>query len=114
MKQQEKTGNVVEKAKEHIRNHFAEELSLDYIAKEIGISPYYLSKLFKECEGVNYIEYVTELRMDYAKDALQNSDKSIKEICHDSGYSDPNYFSRIFKKWTGKTPTDYREKRADE
>ena len=109
MKQQEKTHNVVEKAKEYIEEHFASELSLEEMAKELGISPYYLSKLFKESEGVNYIDYLTGLRIDYAKEKLTHSKKSIKEICHESGYGDPNYFSRIFKKWTGVTPTEFRE-----
>ena len=111
MKQQEKTNSVVEKAKEYIVEHFSKDLSLEEMAKELGISPYYLSKLFKESEGVNYIDYVTGLRIKYAKEQLNNSDKSIKEICHESGYGDPNYFSRIFKKWTGVTPTEYREGR---
>ena len=109
MKHREKTGNVVETAKEYIRAHFTGDLSLEHLAREIDISPYYLSKLFKEIEGVNYIDYVTSLRIEYAKTVLNESGKSIKEICCDVGYSDPNYFSRIFKKWTGVTPTEYRE-----
>lgn len=108
MKHQEKTNSVIEKAKEYIEEHFSGDLSLDNLAKEMGISPYYFSKLFKESEGVNYIDYLTGLRIGYAKEQLGGSDKSIKEICHESGYGDPNYFSRIFKKWTGVTPTEYR------
>ena len=108
-KQKEKGDNVVERAKEYIAQNFAKELTLDEMAKEVGISPYYLSKLFKEVEGVNYIEYLTGLRMDHAKGQLLESDKSIKEVCHESGYGDPNYFSRIFKKWVGVTPTESRE-----
>lgn len=107
-KQQVKTDNVVENAKNYIAQHFDRELSLEEMAKEVGISPYYLSKLFKEAEGVGYIEYVTKLRIDYAKNQLVETEKSIKQICVDAGYQDPNYFSRIFKKWTGKTPTEFR------
>ncbi|MDL2295733.1 response regulator [Lachnospiraceae bacterium OttesenSCG-928-E19] len=110
LRQHEKTGSVVEKAKEYISQNFKLELSLENIAQKVGISPYYLSKIFKELEGVNYIEYVTRLRMEYAKEALLKGEDSIKTICCDAGYSDPNYFSRIFKKWVGMTPTDYREK----
>ncbi len=109
MKQQEKTHNVVEKAKKYIMENFSGNLKLEEMAKKLGISPYYLSKLFKESEGVNYIDYLTAYRIDYAKDQLNNSEKTIKEICHESGYCDPNYFSRIFKKWTGVTPTEFRE-----
>lgn len=107
-KQQMKTDSVVEQAKAYIAEHFNKELSLEEMARQIGISPYYLSKLFKETEGTGYIEYTTKLRMDYAKEQLGSTDRSIKEICHDAGYQDPNYFSRIFKKWTGRTPTEYR------
>lgn len=107
-KQQEKNGNIIDKAKKYIAEGLSGDISLERMAKEVGISPYYLSKLFKESEGVTYIDYVIALRMDYAKEQLSHSDKSIKEICHESGYSDPNYFSRIFKKWTGQTPTEFR------
>lgn len=107
-KQQMKTDSVVEQAKQYIAENFSRELSLEEMAREVGISPYYLSKLFKESEGTGYIEYTTKLRMDYAKEQLSGTDRSIKEICHDAGYQDPNYFSRIFKKWTGMTPTEYR------
>ena len=106
--QQTQTDRVVEHAKKYIGQHFNTELSLEEMAKEVGISPYYLSKLFKESEGTGYIEYTTKLRMDYAKEQLGSTDRSVKEICRDAGYQDPNYFSRIFKKWTGMTPTEYR------
>ena len=86
------------------------DLSLEEVARELSVSAYYLSKLFKESEGVNYIDYVTGLRIDYAKTQLSRTEKSIKKICMESGYADPNYFSRIFKKWTGVTPTEYRER----
>lgn len=110
MKRQEKTDNIVERAKEYIGRNYMGDLSLEEIARELGVSAYYLSKLFKESEGVNYIDYVTGLRMDYAKAQLSGTEKSIKKICLESGYADPNYFSRIFKKWTGVTPTEYRER----
>lgn len=110
-KQGEKSDNVVERAKSYILSHFPGEFSLEEVAKEIGISPYYLSRLFKETEQVNYIDYVTGLRMEFAKEQLGKGEKSIKEVCYESGYGDPNYFSRIFKKWTGRTPTEFREGR---
>ena len=72
-------------------------------------SPYYFSKLFKNKTGVNFIDYLTNIRIEKAKTLLADSDKSMKEICVTVGYSDPNYFSRIFKKVTGVTPTEYKE-----
>ncbi|MFV0362397.1 MAG: response regulator [Suipraeoptans sp.] len=109
-KQHEKTDNVIDMAKSYIKDNFSNEITLEVLAREIGISPYYLSKLFKEIEGINYIEYITNIRMEFAKDKLMNTDNSIKEICHESGYSNPNYFSRIFKKSVGATPSEFREK----
>ena len=109
LKKQECSCDVVEKAKQYIKARFREDVSLEKTAREVGISPYYLSKLFKETEGSSYIDYLTALRIDYAKENLADREKSIKEICAGSGYREPNYFSRIFKKWTGLTPTEYRE-----
>ena len=75
----------------------------------MDISPYYFSKLFKEETGENFIEYLTSLRINKAKELIQNSSLSMKEICAEVGYADPNYFSRIFKKNVGATPTEYKE-----
>ena len=77
---------------------------------EVDISPYYFSKLFKQETGGNFIEYLTEVRLRNARELLKDSGLSIKEICAESGYSDPNYFSRIFKKYEGVTPSEFREK----
>ncbi|SHJ78941.1 response regulator [Hespellia stercorisuis] len=108
-KQKEKNTSIVEKAKEYITEHYASELSLDEISREVNISPYYFSKLFKEETGGNYIEYVTKTRIEEAKKLLMNPENSIKSICVEVGYSDPNYFSRLFKKSVGKTPSEFRE-----
>ena len=73
------------------------------------MSSYYFSKLFKEVSGYNFIEYVTNMRIELAKELLMDGSLSMKEICVDVGYGDPNYFSRIFKKCVGVTPTEFRE-----
>ena len=89
--------------------NFAKDISLDSVSRIVNISPYYFSKVFKDETNENFIEYLTRIRMDYAKELLREKDKSIKEVCAESGYSDPNYFSRIFKKSVGVTPSEYRE-----
>ena len=82
---------------------------MDDVSREVDISPYYFSKVFKDETGVNFIEYLTNLRIERAKELLRNSDMSIKQICSEAGYSDPNYFSRIFRKNVGVTPTEYKD-----
>lgn len=109
-KKQEQSGGIVSKAKAYIDENFSKELSLDEVSRVVNISPYYFSKLFKEESGENFIEYLTKVRIAHARELLKNPDLSIKEICVMSGYSDPNYFSRIFKKQEEVTPSEYRER----
>lgn len=108
-KKEESTVDIVKKAQLYIGQNYAKELVLDEISKELQISPYYFSKLFKKRTGSNFIEYVTSVRIEKAKELLRNSDKSMKEICREVGYSDANYFSRTFKKNVGVSPTEYKE-----
>ncbi|MCQ2541702.1 MAG: helix-turn-helix domain-containing protein [Lachnospiraceae bacterium] len=100
----------IKKALELIESNYHKDISLDEISETLNISPYYFSKLFKENQGEGFIEYLTRKRIDKAKLMLTDPEKSIKEIGIACGYSDPNYFSRIFKKSTGMTPSEYKEK----
>lgn len=102
--------SVIAKAKAYIDENFQKDISLDDVSRMVDISPYYFSKLFKQEEGENFIEYLTSTRIKNARQLLKNRMYSIKEICAMSGYSDPNYFSRIFKKYEGVTPSEYRER----
>ena len=108
-KKTEKSVSVVEHAKNYILLHYSSDLSLDDMSRIVDISPYYFSKIFKEETGVNFIDYLTNIRIDKAKELLLGTDCSMKEICAMIGYSDPNYFSRAFKKNVGVTPTEYKE-----
>lgn len=104
-----KIGDLTRKAKEYIKANYSKPITLEDISREINVSPQYFSKLFKEETGENFIDYLTGIRIKVAKDLLENSELSIKEICYNIGYSDPNYFSRIFKKIVGVAPTEYKE-----
>ena len=73
-------------------------------------APIISASFFKQETGGNFIEYLTEVRLRNARELLKDSGLSIKEICAESGYSDPNYFSRIFKKYEGVTPSEFRER----
>lgn len=110
-RKEEQSISAVSTAKEYIMNNYDKDISLNDVSRMVNISPYYFSKLFKEEAGVNFIDFLTDARMEKAKELLKNSQYSIKEVCIKSGYSEPNYFSRIFKKHENITPSEYREGR---
>ena len=109
VKREETSTDAIKTAKRYIEENYAKDISLDDVSRIVNISPYYFSKIFKEESGYNFIEYLTNVRMDRAKELLDNSDLSMKEICAMCGYTDPNYFSRSFKKNVGVTPTEYKD-----
>ncbi|MCR5301361.1 MAG: response regulator [Lachnospiraceae bacterium] len=104
------THYLIRQALEYIENNAGKDISLNEISEKLNISSYYFSKLFKEETNEGFVEYLTKRRVEKAKEMLKDQSKSIKEIGSVCGYSDPNYFSRIFKKATGMTPTEYRER----
>ena len=108
-KKKEYSHEVIEKARVYISRNYKKDLSLESMSREMDMSPYYFSKLFKEVTGTNFVEYVTSIRIRRAKELLREGKSSVKQICQEIGYGDPNYFSRIFKKWTGQTPTEFKE-----
>lgn len=105
--------SIINVALEYIARHYNEELPLNEIAEYVNLSPQHFSKIFKEATNYNYVEYVNNLRISKAKEFMNNTDRTIKEVCFLVGYQDPNYFSRIFKKYVGITPTEYVKERAD-
>lgn len=102
-------GKIVEKTNKLINERFSQELNLDDISKELHISPQYLSRLYKNETGENFIDRLTSVRIEHAKRLIKEGQHSIKEISFMSGYSDPNYFSKLFKKHVGISPTDYQK-----
>lgn len=104
----EKSSSLIETAKEYIQVNYSKDISLDDVSRTVNISPYYFSKIFKEDTGEGFVEYLTRIRIDKAKELLTTTEYSMKEICSMVGYADPNYFSRSFKKNVGVTPTEYK------
>lgn len=101
---------LFKKVTEYIDNNIQEELNLESVANNFNLSPYYFSRSFKESMGCNLIDYINIVRIKKAKDLLKKSEMSIKEIGYTVGYSDPNYFSKVFKKYEGYSPKEYKFK----
>lgn len=94
------------------KNYMDPGLSLNSICSYLNISTSYFSTIFKEMTGETFIEVLTRVRMEKAKELLENTTMKNYEIAEKVGFSDPHYFGISFKKITGKTPTEYaREKR---
>lgn len=101
------SNHIVRATKEYLEQHYADDISLEDMAEHVNISPQYFSKLIKKTTGFNFIDWLSMLRVKKAKELLNNSNLTVKEVCFMVGYKDPNYFSRIFKKRIGITPSEY-------
>ncbi len=99
----------IHQIKQYIKKHSHEDISLDTLGRKVDLSPIYISKMFKEKLGINYIDFLTECRIEKAKKLLSDPEKSLKEITFEIGYHEPNYFSKVFKKMCGVSPNDYRK-----
>lgn len=91
----------------YLRENFGNQISLESTAYALGISPNRLSRLFSEETGKGFSDYLIEFRIEKAKELLMVPGASIKHVSISCGYPDPNYFSRLFKKVTGLTPTSF-------
>lgn len=108
-------GTIVDQVKKYIEEHYEEEeLSLNLLASYVNFSPNHLSMVFSQQTGQTFIKYLTDYRMGKAKELLRGTGKRSSEISQEVGYKDPHYFSYLFKKTQGMTPTQYRGKRNGE
>ena len=99
---------VIPDALKYIDKHYNENISMDFVAKQVNISYHYFSKIFKQKIGKSFTDYLTDLRIEKSLEMLNRTQKSVKDISLEIGYNDPNYYCKIFKKITGLTPTEYR------
>ncbi|MFD0714666.1 response regulator [Paenibacillus sp. GCM10027626] len=105
---EEHEGPILIRAKKYIREHLAENLTLEDIANITFVSRSYLSRLFRKRTGKTFVEYLTELRVEEAKALLAEPGVKIYEVAERLGYKDWKHFSRIFKEKTGYGPAEYR------
>ncbi|AYO30013.1 helix-turn-helix domain-containing protein [Biomaibacter acetigenes] len=99
---------VFEKALNYIRDNFNRPITLEEVSDHVHISPYYFSHGFKNFTGMNFIDYVTKLRIDEAKKLLLTTDMNVGDIGKQVGYYDPNYFGRVFKNLVGMPPSKFK------
>lgn len=100
---------IVDGAVRYIEENYGdEELSLNVLASHVNVSPNHLSTIFSQQTGQTFIKYLTEYRMDKAREMLRCTNLRSSEISEAVGYKDPHYFSYMFKKTVGMTPTNYR------
>lgn len=107
--QDKKRVSQIRPAIDYIKQHYKEQISLDEVAHSAHLSVSRLSHIFKEQTGLTIIDYVTKVRIEYAKELLISTNKNCTEICFDTGYNNQSYFTRTFKEVSGVTPRQFRE-----
>lgn len=103
-----RTSKVIEIITSYIQKNYKYDISMQDVARHMNYSEAYFCKLFKQCFNRNFTSYLTEYRVEEAKRLLTESTVNVKEIGRAVGYSDSNYFTKVFRRITGKSPTEYR------
>ncbi len=100
---------LIDQAKEYILSHYQQsDLSVDSLCSHLHLSSAYFSTLFKKSTGMSFLSYVTKVRMETAARLLRDTDEKTYRIAEETGYLDPNYFSYVFKRYFGVSPSKYR------
>lgn len=107
---QEESGEdrIVSRMRRYVEAHYMEDVSVLDIASAFGYSEAYFCKLFKQNFGKNFVTYLTEYRVELAKKALAELSCNVKEVGQRVGYADSNYFTKVFRRITGMSPSEYR------
>ncbi len=100
---------ALSKVMPYIEQHFRDSVDQKELAQQCGMTPFRFSRLFKEVNGVGFMEYILGKRMDFAKHLLENSQMPVTSIGYEAGFKDPSYFARAFKQLTGCSPSEYRQ-----
>ena len=101
---------VIQKAAEYMKANFIEKLTIDDISQAVYLSPCYLSKIFKQELGCTIMEFLTKIRIEEAKKLLKNPKYNIMQVANEIGFEDPSYFTKVFKRSEGVTPSQYKRK----
>lgn len=104
---------TVRKAKIFLQKNYHKDISLEEVSQMISLNPHYFSRLFKKEVGMNFIDYLSKIRIEQAKKMLLQTSLTVGEISNSIGYHDANYFSRVFSKIVGVSPKKFRMKMID-
>jgi len=104
--------SIVRKTCQYITDHVVEDINLELVSNAVHVSKDYLGKLFKQKTGTNFSDYLTKIKMEYAKHLLGTGEYKNYEVSEKLGYSNPDYFCRLFKNYTGYTPIQFRKRGA--
>jgi len=112
-KKKDYKNQIVLNAKKYIRNRYTEKLTLNEVAAAIGISPNYLSYLFKKYSDCGFIEYVNQVKIQKAKELMTEKNMKVYEVAGVLGFDNAFYFSKVFRKVEGCSPSEYKRKQGD-
>ena len=98
----------MDRATSYIQQNAFKNISLNSVADEIGISPFYLSRLLKNVLGITFINMLTNIRMAKAIELVSTTRMQVQEISTNIGYPNTTYFCKVFKKYTGKSISEFR------
>ena len=107
------SGNIILQAKDYIDQHYSEKIVLSELATSLGITPNYLSSLMKRQLGMTFSEYIMSVRMEQASKLLSTNNLRINEVAAKVGYENLFYFSKLFKRFYGLSPRDFRHQRIN-
>lgn len=105
----QKNQQAIQKAAEYIHKNYRNKLTIDDIAQVVYLSPCYVSRIFKQGLGCTLMEYLTQVRIEEAKTMLKNPKYNVMQVAEESGFDDPGYFTRVFKKREGITPSRFKQ-----
>lgn len=103
----------VEKTLQYIHAHIGEKITLAQLAKHVNFNETYLCTVFRARTGTSIVNYINQTKMEKAAECLRSGDVLLKTLAADLGFSDQFYFNKLFRKYYGISPTEYRKKQQD-
>ena len=101
---------MIRRAKAYIAGHYGDPVGLDEMARTMHVSTFYFCKMFKKATGLTFTDYLGRVRVEKAKNLLLNPHLRVSEIAYTVGFQSLTHFNRVFRKLSGESPTDLREK----